>query len=365
MVLERRLHWRRRCSVEPQNVDAVSLLAGCVLTVAILWDALEAIVFPRTGAETLLRTRSRYYRTTWGLWAALGRRLPASRRERFLSLYGPLAFVALLAFWAAGLITGFAMMHWSQRAIATGLPGDGQFFDDFYLSGTSLFTLGFGDVVPHNEASRLVAVVEAGIGLMFVTAILSYLPVLHGSIVRRETRLTLLPGWAGSPPRAAEILRRLAHPNDLTHLRQFLHEWESWCAGVLESHLSHPGIAYFRSQYEGQSWVEALVTVLDICTLVKVGIDGVPVWHAQLTFEIARRTAVDLAMALGLEPDHSVDRLPPDETRFLRRDLADAGITLNSSLEADRELVALRRLYEPQVLALSRYLMVPLQPWRT
>ncbi len=107
------------------------------------------------------------------------------------------------------------------------------------------------------------------------------------------------------------------------------------------------------------------MTVLDVCTLVKVGIDGVPVWPAQLTFEIARRTTVDLASALGLEPDHSVDRLPPDEIRFLRRDLADAGVMLNSSPDAERELVALRRLYEPYAVALSRYLMVPLQPWRT
>ena len=127
----------------------------------------------------------------------------------------------------------------------------------------------------------------------------------------------------------------------------------------------HPGIAYFRSQYEGPSSGGSARDRARLCTLVKVGIDGVPGWQAELTFEIARRTAVDLAMALGLEPDHSVDRLLPDETRFLRRDLADAGITLNSSLEADRELVALRRLYQPHVAALSKYLMVPLQPWRT
>ena len=345
-------------------MDAVSLLAGCLLTVAILWDALEAIVFPRTGAGTHRRTRSRYHRTTWGLWAALGRRLPASRRERFLSMYGSLAFVALLAFWATGLITGFAMMHWSQRAIATGLPGDGQFFDDFYLSGTSLFTLGFGDVVPHNETSRLLAVAEAGIGLMFVTALLAYLPVLYGSIVRRETRLTLLSGWAGTPSAAPEILRRLARANALPHLRQFLTDWETWCAGVLESHVSHPGIAYFRSQHRGPSWVEALTVVLDVSALAKIGIDGVPVWHAQLTFEIARRTVVDLTDTLGIKPDYSVDRLGPGEMALLRRELAHAGITLPASIDADRELVELRRLYEPHVVALSKYLMVPLPRWR-
>ena len=204
MVLERRLHWRRRCSVEPQNVDAVSLLAGCVLTVAILWDALEAIVCPRTGAEGFAASGQ----ATIGPRGARGRHSDAGFRSPAASISCPCTVRYRLSdcspFLGGGLITGFALIHWSQRAIAPDLPGDGQFFDDFYLSGTSLFTLGFGDVVPHNEVSRLTAVAEAGIGLMFVTALLAYLPVLYGSIVHRETRLTLLQGWAGSPPRAAE-----------------------------------------------------------------------------------------------------------------------------------------------------------------
>ena len=121
-------------------MSVLALLAGCLLTVAVLWDALESIVFPRIVMGTVRRTRSHYYRMTWRAWAAIGRRIPFARLEYFLSLYGPLSFVGLLALWATGLITGFAFMHWSQRAIALDLPGDGQFFDDFYLSGTSLFT---------------------------------------------------------------------------------------------------------------------------------------------------------------------------------------------------------------------------------
>ena len=209
------------------------------------------------------------------------------------------------------------------------------------------------------------AVAEAGIGLMFVTALLAYLPVLYGSIVRRETRLTLLPGWAGSPPLAAEVLRRLAHANELPSLQQFLQDSERWCAGVLESHLSHPGITYFRSQPKGPSWVEALTVVLDVSALAKIGIDGVPVWRAQLTFEIARRAVVDLTDMVGIKPDYSVDRLRPGEMGLLRRDLAHAGVTLNAPLDAERAQAELRRLYEPHVVALSKYLMVSIPPWRT
>jgi hypothetical protein len=103
--------------------------------------------------------------------------------------------------------------------------------------------------------------------------------------------------------------------------------------------------------------------VLDVSALAKIGIDSVPVWQAQLTFAIARRTAVDLTTVLGVQPDHSVDRLPPDDMAVLRRDLAQIGIALNASPEANRELVELRQMYEPYVVALAKYLMIPVPPW--
>src|SRR5215207_2278483 len=109
----------------------------------------------------------------------------------------------------------------------------------------------------------------------------------------------MLDAWAGSPPSATEILRRVAASGDVSQLDQFFTDWEYWCSDVLESHLSYPAIAYFRSQHQRQSWVSALTTVLDVAALVKAGIDGVPSWRAHLAFAIARHAAVDLAQVLG------------------------------------------------------------------
>lgn len=341
----------------------VGLIAGFLATGAILWDAFEAIVLPRP-AMSRMRLAQSYYRVAWTLWTGFARRMSSERRrERFLAVFGPLAFIGLLAVWAAGLVTGCALLHWSTRALVTSLPGDGPLFDDFYLSGTTLFTLGLGDVVPHNRASRLLAIGEAGTGLMFLTMVLAYLPVLYGSFSRREVRVTLLDAWAGSPPATAEILERLARAGDLSPLVPFLKEWEHWCSDLLESHLSHPTVAYFRSQHKHQSWVAALTTVLDVSALVKTGLDGVPTWQAHLTFAIARHAAVDLTCVLDVSPDPSGDRLPPGELEGLRRALEEAGLTPNRSAAADRELAELRRSYEPYVIALSKRLMMPLPPW--
>src|SRR5207245_10339187 len=90
--------------------------------------------------------------TTWRVWSSVPRRMrPGGRRETFLSFYGPLSLLVLLAAWAASLVTAFAMV---QAGIGTRLnvEGDGAFLDHLYMSGGTFFTLGLGDVAPMSLA---------------------------------------------------------------------------------------------------------------------------------------------------------------------------------------------------------------------
>ncbi len=38
-------------------------------------------------------------------------------------------------------------------------------------------------------------------------------------------------------------------------LTELLADWEMWSADLMESHLSYPALAYFRSQHDNQSWI--------------------------------------------------------------------------------------------------------------
>jgi hypothetical protein len=199
---------------------------------------------------------------------------------------------------------------------------------------------------------------------MLLTMVFAYLPILYQSFSRREVRLTMLDAWAGSPASATEILRRAATTGGVAYLDGFFADWEQWCSDILESHLSHPAIAYFRSQHQRQSWVSALTTVLDLAALVKVGIEGLPTWRAHLTFAIARHAAVDLTQVLAKPLVPPEDRLPPHELAAMRCELERAGLRLNRSSRADRELAELRQSYEPYIAGLSDRLMIPIPRWR-
>src|SRR5437867_11644527 len=287
---------------------------------------------------------------------------PGGRRETFLSFYGPLSLLVLLAAWAASLVTAFAMV---QAGIGTRLnvEGDGAFVDHLYMSGETFFTLGLGDVTPMSRAGRAVMVIEAGVGFGFLALVIGYLPVLYQSFSRRELNITLLDARAGSPPSAEELLRGFGADHE--ELTELLAEWERWGAEVLESHLSYPVLSYYRSQHDNQSWLTALTTILDASALVIVGIQDSCARQARLTFAMARHAVADLAQVLGRPPiDSARDRLPASELARLRAGLAAAGVVVDAGAGIDDKLAEMRRMYEPFVTALSEYLLMPLPAWR-
>jgi hypothetical protein len=141
-----------------------------------------------------------------------------------------------------------------------------------------------------------------------------------------------------------------------------LREWEVWAAELLESHLSHAQLAYFRSQHDNTSWLASLTAILDACSLVLSGVDGAPVRQTQLTFAIARHAAVDLCQVFNLRPA-GCDRLPPEERERLHERLESSGIMKRAGGKGAEKLTYLRNSYEPYVCAMASRLLMPLPPW--
>jgi hypothetical protein len=331
---------------------------GLVLLTIILWDAFEVIILPRRVARRVRLSRI-FYLSSWFVWLRAMRLVPAGRRrERYLSFYGPLSLIFLIIVWAVGMIMAFGMVQWWAAPLHT------SFFQSAYMSGTTFITLGLGDVYPHTRPARFVTVVEAGTGFGFLALVISYLPVLYQSFARREANISLLDARAGSPPTAVELLRRYATGHGLADLDPLLREWELWSAGLLESYISYPPLAYFRSQHDNQSWLAALTTIMDVCSVVIAGIDGVAPWQARLTFAMARHIVVDLAQIINAPPRApEPDRLPPESLERLKEVLAGAGLVLRDPQAFDEKISHLRRMYEPYVFALAGRLMVSLSTW--
>jgi Ion channel len=237
------------------------------------------------------------------------------------------------------------------------------FLTYLYMSGTTFFTLGLGDVTPMPGVGRVLVVTEVALGFIFLALVISYVPIIYQAFSRRELRISLLDSRAGSPPTAVEILRRNCVGKNVEELRMLLHDWEVWCADILESHLSYPILAFYRSQHDQQSWVEALTVILDTCALILTAIDGVPVAPARFTFAMARHAVVDLAQVLNTTPIKGVNRLSSTEFTWLQDMLAVSGIRLKEGTALEQKLAELRATYEPFVNALADRIQVSLPPW--
>jgi hypothetical protein len=92
---------------------------------------------------------------------------------------------------------------------------------------------------------------------------------------------------------------RTANPVELA--RQVA-EWELWEAEVLQSQLSYPMLAYFRSQHTNQSWMAALTAILGASALILVASDSDLKRQAQFTFALGRHVLVDLALVFRTPP---------------------------------------------------------------
>jgi hypothetical protein len=375
----------------------VAAIAAVLVIAVVLWDAFETVILPRRVSRRFRLARV-YARTTWRAWTALVRRFPASeRREAAAAIYGPSALLILLALWVSLLIVAYALLLWGLGSPLTIMGSRAEaagFGTDLYYSGTTFLTLGLGDVIPHDGPARAIAVIEVGTGFGMLALVIGYLPILYQAFSRREARISLLDAHAGSPPTAGALILRHPPNRRAKRLTTILAEWEEWSAELLETHLSYPLLAFYRSQHENQSWVAALAMILDTCALVLACGSTVPTARerdgsderdelavqAAVTFAIARHAAVDLGQVFRAPWPRvaALDRrLSPDGHARLRDILETAGV--GSSVgqsgkgglggEVERvegqlnKLKELRALYESYIEGLAEYLLMDLPPW--
>ena len=337
-------------------LEVIATAGGVALIFLALLDAFETIVLPRRVNRRFRLTRL-YTLWSWSVWAIIGRRMGNSARETYLSFYGPLSLIVLISIWAVLMILGFGMVMWGAGSALTSSGKEAGFGTDIYMSGTTFFTLGLGDVTPHSSFSRVITIAEAGAGFGFLALVITYLPVLYQAFSRREVNVSLLDARAGSPPSAGEFFRRLSDGGHIERMPEFLRQWETWASELLEIHLSYPVLAFYRSQHERQSWVAALTFILDVSSLALAG--GVPDHQrqARLTYAMARHAAADLSQ-LTTRPDEIAERLPHED--FVR--MVEAAAPLLDGVQED-SLRLLRKKYEANVQGLSRVLLMPLPSW--
>jgi Ion channel len=354
-------------------MPVLSVLLGVFFVLVVLVDAFETVVLPRTVKRTV-RLSNAFFQIAGRIYLGIGKIRPSGVRQGLLVAFAPLILLILISLWALLMVIGWGLIHFGIGTPLGSTPlgsGDNSLATDLYFSGVTFLTLGYGDVVPMNALGRLLAVFEAGLGFGFLALVVSYVPVLYSSFSRREVQILLLDSRAGSNPIGAELIRRYSVAGCLTQVIPVLRDWERFGAELLESYLSYPLLAYYRSQHDNQSWLKSLIAIMDACTLIEVGFesskgqDNDLRFQARATFAMARHVLVDLSYILDVPPlPTSSYRLRREDIEDFRRSLKEVGIELRSGEEADERFLAYFELYEPYAQGLSSELLLELPSLR-
>jgi hypothetical protein len=337
---------------------------GLLIWAAVLWDEFATIVLPRTVAP-MRRLSGRFYKLSWGLWSAIGRRIGNSDLKlSFLAIYGPVSVMALLVLWAVLLIFAFALIYLGVEDRFQADRGPIGFGALVYMSGSTFLTLGLGDIVSADPLARFFMILETGTGYIFLGLIITYMPLLHQAYAAREIENLLIHSRAGHPPSGIKFVRRYSSTGHAEILRANLREAERWMAETLQSHLSHPVLMFYRAHHSGQSWLVSRTTILDSSALLIVSDEGILAAQARITYAMGLRLLKDLTDGLSIAVDlNCKTRLTDADIEPLRAVANAAGLALPLNPESAKHLLRLVRRYDVHLLALSNVLVIELPAW--
>lgn len=337
--------------------DILFDLVGVFLVISTLISTIRSTILPRGVRSRISATVFSVTRIVFRIRA--GRSPSYQRRDRVMAMYGPVALLLLLATWYTLVIAGFSALYLGV--------GIGDLATAFKMSGSAVFTLGTTSS-PRLVPSTL-TYTEAGLGLLILTLLITYLPTLYSVFAAREAAVAQLQVRAGTPPESWTLLIRYHRIGLTGRLTELWQMWEGWFAALEESHTSFPILAYFRSPQPDQSWVTAAGTVMDAASLWASSVEHPNDPDAQLCIRagfVALRRLADFSNV-----PHDAEPSPDDPITISRSEydtvcqaLADAGLPLKADRDAAwRSFKGWRVNYDTVLLNLARMMEAPIAPW--
>jgi hypothetical protein len=349
------------------NLAAVA--GGLFLIAVALRDVFQAVIVPR-AENTVLRVSRYVMRGLWRIWPRLAQaRFPRNqrRREDFLATFAPFELVTILVIWVIMLVVGWGLFFYGIRAQLR--PSTLTFDAALYYAGSSLLTIGYGDIVAITPFARVMSLLAAASGLGTVAIVTSFLFSIFGSFQNRERFVVALGARAGVPPSGAGLLAVHGYAGIRGDLAQVFRDGQDWTAGVMESHLAYPILIMFRSSHDYESWVATLGTLMDAASLVMTVLDPTHIENsemqgqARIMYNIGRHLTNDFADYFKFRSTQSGPGVEQIEFDGACQRLKEAGYAIRDPKEAWTQFSRLRASYAPHLHALARWLEIPPVQW--
>lgn len=336
------------------------------------YDVYATILHSRARAGPI---GERLNRGVWWLARGLAFRFARPRRHAILNAVGPLLLPALVATFIALLILGYALIYWPRMPGSFNVSMEAKtppWIESLYFSGTTLTTLGYGDIAPRTTAMRLVALSEASAGFALISLAVTYLLTVTNALERKRAVALSFYHQAEQGADAAGFLTHHFRRGEFQGLEPVFASAARDLQSLLESHVEHPVIHYFHPVEVHKSLPRMLFLVLEIRSIMECCLDREAYPdicehpEAETLEETARYVVHQLSIFLNLRVN-TADELPEEtpeaelprwHRRFDQtlRQFADAGVRTRPDVPAGRRQYVKNRLgWERQLGAFAAF----------
>jgi hypothetical protein len=321
-------------------------------------SAIRAVVLPRASHNRLPQYTTKAVRLLFRL--RLRSVYDYDSRDAIMAMVAPIALLAMLLAWLVVIFAAYALMYFCL--------GRRSFESSLMFSGSSVVTL--GTTADERFWPSFLSYSEAGVGLLLVALLISYLPSIYGAFTRREAGVTLLQVRAGVPPRVSNMLIRyhIIEGRQL-RLKDLWQQWENWFADIEESHTTFTILVHFRSPAPNRSWITSAGVLLDSAAMWIAAIEHPIDPDAQLCLRAGFIALRNIAAAFGIAYD--ADPRPDDPVSVTRQEweheldeMSAQGVPVKADRdEAWRAWTGWRVNYDTVLLRLGRLVEAPPAPW--
>ncbi len=345
--------------------------AGLVLLGLVLYDVYATILRGTKHSGLFSRILNN------GVWRGatfLSKKLNRRWRHRVLSSVGPLLLPLLILIFILMLITGFALVYLPR--IKTGFKisdtvSGSLFFQAFYFSGITLLTIGYGDILPISNFTRVVSIIEGTSGIGVISLSITYLLTVYSALERKRAVALKFYHQARQGADISGFITSHFARGRFYSLTESLREGTRDLQESLESHLEHPIIHYFHSLEVYKGLPRALFVVLETVAILNAHIDEKQYVEAGdhpdilIAGDNARHVLFELLASLKLEanvtePFESETEIRRRRRRCFNRTLRHLRrskiITRSDTEEAFAEYSADRATWEPQLYHFAEFL---------
>lgn len=210
-------------------------------------------------------------RVSHWLWEVIRAGGAGGRRHRLMQIGGLLVVGTIILIWVGLLWLGWTLVFAAAEE-AVVVDGSGEpvsWWARVYFAGTTVSTLGPGDVVAGTAAWRFATALSSLSGLLFITLAITYLlPIISAVSQRRMTAMQITS--LGDDP--YEIALRSGDPVQARELEAQFRDLAADVQRLAQQHLAYPALHFFHDVDRENAGPVQIAVLDEALTMIDLGI---------------------------------------------------------------------------------------------